>query len=224
MSRIVGKPEHWTLARQFIKDSGQDDTIYCCGEDVGLPLAILAKLKLHPPKLIVHVMAPQRSRFQGLVKLLNLGQSIKLFTVTDKQKADIISDLVPGAKVFVVPEQTDARFFTPGTEKITKDRPLIVSAGLEQRDYLTLALATQEKALNVKICAFSPNASPQQQRNIPNPIPANMEIRYFDFVELRDLYRNADIVVISLLQNNYSAGLTVLMEAIACNIADFTNM
>lgn len=216
LSKLVGKPEHWTLARQLIKGLNQDDTVYCCGEDIGLPLAILAKLKSHPLKLVVHVMAPHRSRFQGLVKLLNLGQSIKLFTVTDKQKADIISNLVPGAQVFVVSEQTDACFFTPGTGKIAKNCPLIASAGLEQRDYLTLALATQEKDLDVKICAFSPNASPQQRRNLPDPIPVNMEIRYFDFVELRDLYRSADIVVISLLQNNYSAGLTVLMEAIAC--------
>jgi glycosyltransferase involved in cell wall biosynthesis len=43
-----------------------------------------------------------------------------------------------------------------------------------------------------------------------------MEVRYFDFVELRELYRSADIIVISLLENRYSAGLTVLMEAIAC--------
>lgn len=216
LSKIVGKPEHWVLARRLINELGQGDTVYCSGEDVGLPLAILAKLKSHPLKLVIHVMAPQRSRFQGLIKLLNLGQSIKLFTVTDKQKANVISHLVPGAQVFVVAEQTDANFFTPGCGTVSTGRPLIASAGLEQRDYLTLALATQEKALDVKICAFSPNASPQQRRNMPNPVPANMEIRYFDFVELRNLYRSADIVVISLLQNNYSAGLTVLMEAIAC--------
>lgn len=216
LSKLVGNPEHWALARNLINELSQEDTIYCSGEEIGIPLAMLAKLKSRHLKLVVHVMAPHRPRFRALVKLLDLGPLIKLFTVTDKQKANLIRSLVPNAQVFVVPEQTDASFFTPGPGKITTNRPLIASAGLEQRDYITLALATQEKALDTKICAYSPNASAQQRRNIPNPIPENMEIRYFDFVELRDLYRSADIVVISLLRNNYSAGLTVLMEAIAC--------
>ena len=215
-SKIIGEPKHWALARQLIRDLGKDDVVYCSDADTGFPLAILARLKRCSPKLVVHAMAPKRPRFQLGTKLFNLGKRIALFTVTDQEKADFIRRLVPGSQVFVLPEQTDARFFTPGTGKISKSRPLIASAGLEQRDYITLAKATQGKNLDVKVCAFSPNASLRQRKDLPNPVPENMEIRYFDFVELRDLYRSADIVVISLLQNHYSAGLTVLMEAIAC--------
>ena len=120
------------------------------------------------------------------------------------------------SRVFVLPEQTDANFFTPGEGSLPRPRPLVASAGLEQRDYLTLARAIQGKDIDVKICAFSPNASSGTRTSMPNPIPENMEIRYFDFSELRNLYRTADIVVISLMKNHYSAGLTVLMEAMAC--------
>ncbi|MEB3314107.1 MAG: glycosyltransferase family 4 protein [Cyanobacteriota bacterium] len=216
LSKIIGEPKHWALARQLIGELDQDDVIYCSDSDIGFPLAILARLRRCPPKIVVHVMAPKRPRFQLAVKLFNLSKVIQLFTVTDQEKAGFIRRLVPGAQVFVVPEQTDARFFTPGEGKMSKNRPLIASAGLEQRDYITLAQATQEKNIDVKVCAFSPNASLHQRKDLPSPVPENMEIRYFDFVELRDLYRSADIVVISLLQNHYSAGLTVLMEAIAC--------
>ena len=216
LSKIIGEPKHWALARQLITRLDQDDVVYCSDSDIGFPLAILAKWKRRSPKLVVHTMAPKRPRFQLAVKLFNLNKKIQLFTVTDQEKADFIRRLVPGTQVFVVPEQTDARFFTPGNGKISKKRPLIASAGLEQRDYITLAQATQDKAIDVKICAFSPNASLHQRKNLPSPVPENMEVRYFDFVELRELYRSADIIVISLLENRYSAGLTVLMEAIAC--------
>lgn len=216
LSKIIGEPKHWALARQLITRLDQDDVVYCSDSDIGFPLAILAKWKRRPPKLVVHTMAPKQPRFQLAVKLFNLDKKIQLFTVTDQEKADFIRRLIPGAQVFLVPEQTDARFFTPGNGKISKKRPLIASAGLEQRDYITLAQATQGKNIDIKVCAFSPNASLRQHNSLPSPIPGNMEIRYFDFVELRDLYRSADIVVISLLQNQFSAGLTVLMEAIAC--------
>ncbi|NEP54972.1 MAG: glycosyltransferase family 4 protein, partial [Moorea sp. SIO3C2] len=38
----------------------------------------------------------------------------------------------------------------------------------------------------------------------------------YDWPDFRQMYRNADLVVVSLLDNHYSAGLTVLMEAMAC--------
>ena len=43
-----------------------------------------------------------------------------------------------------------------------------------------------------------------------------MQFQGLSFYELRELYRAADIVFISMLENQASAGLTVLMEAMAC--------
>nr|WP_238393275.1 glycosyltransferase [Myxacorys almedinensis] len=43
-----------------------------------------------------------------------------------------------------------------------------------------------------------------------------MVCRYHDFRELRQLYRDSDVVVISLQDHNYQAGLTTLFEAFAC--------
>jgi glycosyltransferase involved in cell wall biosynthesis len=40
--------------------------------------------------------------------------------------------------------------------------------------------------------------------------------KHYEWTDLRQLYRDADVVVISLLYNHYSAGLTTLMEAMAC--------
>jgi glycosyltransferase involved in cell wall biosynthesis len=218
LSKIAGQPAHWALARRLALQLKEEDVVYCAGEDVGIPLAILLRLKPNRPRLAVSVMAPDRFRARKLLKFLGLSESIQLFTVTDQYKADGLKNLMnlSDSRVFVLPEQTDVNFFTPGNGTLPKPRPLIVSAGLEQRDYLTLSRSIQGQDIDVKICAFSPNASSGTRTSMPDPVPTNMEIRYFDFAELRDLYRSADIVVISLLKNRYSAGLTVLMEAMAC--------
>lgn len=219
LSKVFGQPAQWTLARKLSSQLTANDVVYCAGEDVGLPLAILCKFKLDRPQVATYIMAPDRLRSRILMKKFGLADQIRLFTVNDKYKSAYLEKTLDlsDVSVFVLPEQTDANFFTPGLGSLNSTLPLITSAGLEQRDYLTLAEATQNKPVNVKICAFSPNASSKTRTRMPEEIPPNMEIRHYEFSELRDLYRSADIVVISLLENKYSAGLTVLMEAMACN-------
>ena len=218
LSKIIGKPHHWALARQVLAQTCSDDVIYCCAEDVGLPLALLALFKKDRPRLVVNVMCPERWRPKLLLKWFQLHRNINAFTVNTAQKAQTLRDMLnlPEDTVTCLTEQTDKQFFYPEPGTMEKHRPLIASAGLEQRDYITLANATHQLDLDVKVCAVSPNATSKTQCKIPEQPPKNMEMRYFDWVELRDLYRSADITVVSLINNTYAAGLTVLMEAIAC--------
>jgi glycosyltransferase involved in cell wall biosynthesis len=69
--------------------------------------------------------------------------------------------------------------------------------------------------VNVKICAAS-CAAKSAETSFPKVMPANMEARYYDWVEFRQLYRDADIVVVPLMDNTYSAGAAVVLEAMAC--------
>ncbi|MEA5450888.1 glycosyltransferase [Leptolyngbya sp. CCNP1308] len=218
LAKIIGRPHHWALARQVLAQTGSDDVIYCCGEDSGLPLALLASFKKDRPRLVVNVMCPERWRPKLLLKWFQLYRSINAFTVNTALKAQTLKDMLnlPEDGVTCLAEQTDKQFFYPEPGTIEKHRPLIASAGLEQRDYVTLAKATHQLDLDIKVCAVSPNATSKTRCRIPEPPPQNMEMRYFDWVELRDLYRSADIAVVSLVNNTYSAGLTVLMEAMAC--------
>lgn len=218
LAKIIGKPHQWTLARQVLAQTGAGDIVYCGGEDAGLPLAILAALKKDRPHLVMNIMCPERQRPRLLLQGFQLHRFIHTFLVNTNLKADMIRTMLklPEEAVFCLAEQTDKQFFYPEPGTIKKLRPLIASAGLEQRDYVTLAKATQDLDLDVKVCAVSPNATSKTRCRMPEPPPKNMEMRYFDWVELRDLYRSADIAVVSLIDNTYSAGLTVLMEAMAC--------
>ncbi|MGB3201906.1 MAG: glycosyltransferase [Nodosilinea sp.] len=218
LSKLIGRPHQWALARQILAQTGSGDIVYCCGEDAGLPLAILAAFKKDRPYLVMNVMCPERQRPRLLLKGLQLHRLVHTFLVNTALKAETMRDMLKRSEESVVclAEQTDKEFFYPGPGTLAKHRPLVVSAGLEQRDYVTLAEAMQNLDLDVKVCAVSPNATSKTRCRIPEHPPDNMEMRYFDWVELRDLYRSADVAVVSLIDNTYSAGLTVLMEAMAC--------
>lgn len=47
-------------------------------------------------------------------------------------------------------------------------------------------------------------------------MPDNMTQRFYSWLELVQLYRDADIVVVSLFPNDYAAGVQGLMEALSC--------
>lgn len=217
-ARLVGQPEHWAMARVMVSKLADDDVVFCAGEDIGFPLAILCKFAQKTPKLAVAVMAPDRPRVRAVSKLFGLGHSISLFITNTQLKAMALRQHLnlAGDRVYQLPEQTDVKFFNPGAVSPTKQRPIIASAGLEQRDYQTLADATRDLDVDVRICAVSPNASAKTRVAFPDPVPSNMEARHYDWHDLLQLYRDADIVAVSLLDNHYSAGLTTLMEAMAC--------
>jgi Glycosyl transferases group 1 len=216
--RIGRKLPSLFLAKEILEQVKPEDTIYCCGEDVAIPLAILLLFRVNRPRLVTNVMFPERRSFRLIFHTLKLHRIIHTFVVNTGLKAQTLKKMfnLTNDRVVVLREQTDKQFFFPEAGTMAKPRPLIGSAGLEQRDYITLAAATQDLDFDVKVCAVSPNASSKQQRRIPKPVPKNMEMRHFDWVELRDLYRSADITVVCLVENVIAAGLTTLMEAMAC--------
>lgn len=218
LAKMISEPQHWALARSLAAKLTSNDIVFCTGEDIGFPLAILTRFKRDRPKLVVSVLEPNRIRVRATSELFQLGQSIDLFLTNTKFKADALCQRLKlsSDRVHVLREQTDVKFFHPGPVNIEKQRPLIASAGMEQRDYKTLAAATQDLEVDVKICAVSPNASAKTRAAFPEVMPANMTPHPQEWRQFRQLYRNADIVVVSLLYNTYCAGLTTMMEAMAC--------
>lgn len=218
LSKIIGQPEHWALARQMVSHLQKDDVVFCVGEDIGFPVALLTGWKRLGTRVAVSVMAPDRLRVRGVLKLFNLQKTIPTFFVNTKLKAQSLQNWLSlsGDRICVLPEQTDIRFFKPGEPSNRGGVPIIVSGGMEQRDYKTLAQATQDLEVDVRICAVSPNATANTRVSFPDLIPNNMKIDQYEWQDLRRLYQDSSIVVVSLLPNDYSAGLTTLIEAMAC--------
>jgi glycosyltransferase involved in cell wall biosynthesis len=152
------------------------------------------------------------------LRLLKLQNKIDLFMSATLSQVEFLQkylNLQQECICLFIEQPTDISFFTPGPPSQNKLRPVIGSGGLEKRDYRTLANATRNLNVDVKICAFSPNASLLRE-TFPENIPSNMSYGFYDWRELLQLYRDSDLVVITLFANNYQAGLSTLFEAMAC--------
>lgn len=217
--KLVGgsQPENWAMSRALSKQMDKDDVIFCIGEDSGYPIATLCGAKPNRPKIAVFVHNPHRPRSRVALKLFNMNNRVDLFMTNTKFKADFLRDYLKLSieRIYLVTEQTDNQFFTPGPASPDKQRPIVGSGGLEQRDYCTLAEATQDLDLDVRICAVSPNAKVYED-TFPKVMPQNMSRKFYDWPDLRQLYRDSDVVVISLKPHTYQAGLTTLFESMAC--------
>jgi glycosyltransferase involved in cell wall biosynthesis len=217
-AHIIGRPEYWALARKLSSQLQEDDVIYCTGEHIGIPIATLCAAKQKRPKIVVYTHNINRPRSRLALKRFNIANRIDLFVTTVASQAEFLRHYLrlPENRVYLFLSQPiDTSFFTPGPALQNKLRPVIASGGLEKRDYRTLADATRDLNVDVKICAFSRNAV-ALKRAFPEVMPGNMSCGFYDWCELVQLYRDSDLVVITLFENNYEAGLTTLFEAMAC--------
>jgi glycosyltransferase involved in cell wall biosynthesis len=217
-ARIMGSPEHWALARKLSTQLGEDDVIFCLGENIGVPVATVCGALKKRPKIVVLTHNIERPKGYLALKLFQLRDKTDLWITTNPHHTDFLRrhlSLSEDRTFLFTGQPTDISFFTPGTASPNKQRPILGSGGLEKRDYITLAAATQDLDVDVNICAFSPDAK-ALSRSFPKVIPSNMSHRFYDWSDLMQLYRDSDVVVVSLLKNNYQAGLSTLLEAMAC--------
>ncbi len=218
LSKLTGgsKPQHWAMARTLAPKLTRDDIVFCIGEDSGYPIAAMCEAQ-NRPKIAVLVHNADRPRGRLAMKLFKLENRIDLFMTNTAFKADFLRQYlnIPSQRVYLLDEQTDTLFFSPGPQSPNKKRPIIGSGGLEQRDYRTLAKATHDLDVDVKVCAVSPTAQTYAD-TFPDVLPDNMSCDYYDWRNLRQLYRDSDVVVISLKPHNFQAGFATLFEAMAC--------
>jgi glycosyltransferase involved in cell wall biosynthesis len=217
-SRIMGSPEHWALARKLSAQLTENDVVFCTGEDIGIPIAALCGKKQNRPKIVMFIHNINRFRGRLALKLFQVADKVDLFLTYTPDLAEFLRDYLYLSENHIslfIEQPTDVCFFTPGSVSPHKNRPLIAGAGLEKRDYSTLADASKDLDVDVKICATSPNAK-VSSRAFPKVLPDNMECRFYEWQDLVQLYRDADIVAIPLFENKYQAGLSTLFEALAC--------
>jgi glycosyltransferase involved in cell wall biosynthesis len=219
LAKIIGCPEYWALARQLSSQVQDGDVIYCDGESLGIPIAVLCSAKNRRPKIMVLFNNINRIRGHLALKLFDIANRIDLFVTYSNSQTEFLRNYLHLSEQniyqMVSYPPVDTSFFTPGTTSDKKLRPLIGSGGLEKRDYQTLADATKDLDVDVKVCAFSQNAN-ALTKTFPTITPSNMSFDYYEWYDLLQLYRDSDLVVVPLFKNNYQAGLTTMLEAMAC--------
>lgn len=215
--KIYSKPERWAAARKLSEQVSSGDVIFCTGEDIGIPVAAVCGESSEGPKIVVYFHDLTRLRHRVLLKLFGLADKIDLFMVNASAQADFLRSYlaIPESRIFVLLEQTDTQFFTPGPVSGEKKRQTVVSVGLEKRDYRLLAAATADLDVDVKISGFSKDAKALSQA-FPDPMPENMSRKFYEWPDLVQLYRDADVIAVCLADNKFAAGVQCLLEAMAC--------
>jgi glycosyltransferase involved in cell wall biosynthesis len=215
-ARLIGTPHDWSFARAMAPRLGRNDVVYCLDAEVGVPMAAALRGRSARPKLAVYLHNLDRPRGRLAASLLRIADVVDLFVSCCSSQLEFVRDRlrVPEDRTFLLVQHVDNQFFTPGPATPGRRRPMVASVGLERRDYVTLAAATRDLDLDVCVDAWSPNAR-KMARTFPAETPANLTFRSSKPAELVQLYRDADVVVVSMFPNKY-AGITSLVEGLAC--------
>jgi glycosyltransferase involved in cell wall biosynthesis len=215
-SRFYSNIGVWSIAHSVARRVKTGELVYATGEDLGFTVAVLTMLRRKRPALVVSVTWPERVRSTRL--LLALKRRVTSFVVITDEKARHLRDAGGPScpTVLVLPAVIDLTFFSPIDAPLPQDPPLVVSAGLVDRDYKTLAEAVEDLAVLVDVCAMSSMPSGLASPAYPKRLPSNMTIGRQSLKELRDMYRAAYLTVVPLIADNHGSGLTVVWEAMAC--------
>ena len=209
LDRIIrrGTGHAWLASRML----AQYDAVFSDGEHIGLPLGILLAGKRHRCRhvMIGHGLSARKKRL--LAPWARKGIDA-LIVHCSRQLEFVIHTLrVDPGQVYLLPYQVDEEFWRPqpGREEL-----LIVSCGMEQRDYPTLIDAVRDLPVGVCIAAMS-HWSRDRNRLKGKKLPANATVGGYDYAQLRDLYGQARFVVVPLVDGDFPAGIATILEAMA---------
>jgi glycosyltransferase involved in cell wall biosynthesis len=193
---------------------GRFDAILTDGEHIGLPLGFLLKLSRSRTAHVTighRLSAPKKRAF---FRRLGVHTHIQRIAVHSTLQRDIaINELgIPAEQVHVVPYQVDPDYWRP--QPGVDEERLVVSAGLEHRDYPTLFRAVDGMDARVVIGAASHWSRQRNTAEGPG-LPSNVEVGSFGYLALRDLYARAAVVVVPLFDVDFQAGVTTILEAMA---------
>lgn len=192
------------------------DAVFTNSESVGIPLALLTALRPRRPRhvTIAHRLTTGKKRL--FFQRLKVHRWIDCFLVyADLQRRFAVEQLgVPEGRVAHIDFHADTAFFKPmaGIEESTET---VGAAGLEWRDYPTLIAAAE----TMPDVAFRFGAASPWSKHVDEtqkrPLPANVDTRRYGYDELRTLYARSFAVAVPLYDNDFQAGITSLLEAMA---------
>ena len=189
------------------------DVIFSDGEHVGVPLALamMARRIKTPHLMLGHRLTTSRKR--PFFTALKVHRAMSRILVHSTHQLHGIEHMlgVPNEKLGLVPYYADGSFWRPHQRR---EERLVVSAGREQRDYDTLVQACSSPAIDLAIADGSVH-SPRASHRDPRSWPAHVTAGFANYEELRDLYARASVVVVPLLRNDFQAGVTTILEAMA---------
>jgi len=189
------------------------DVVFSDGEHVGIPFALAMRAlgDVRPHLMIAHHLTTRLKKFLFTHFSIERGVTRIVFHSRHQLQQARQQLRIAGSQAAFLPYAVDTDFWSPisGCEE-----PLIVSAGKEHRDYLSLAQACgdfSERVVIARGSGHSPSASSLE----PPRWSSNFELAQIDHRSLRALYARCQVVAIPLAPSDFQAGVTTLLEAMA---------
>jgi glycosyltransferase involved in cell wall biosynthesis len=204
-------------------ERGDADAFFTTGEDIGLPLALLLKLRRVRAShtMIAHTLAPAKKRI--FFKAGAGSRLDKVLCYASTEERLMLDHLgLPARAVQRFNYHADENFFHPMPE-VAEEPDLLCSAGQLLRDYDTLVSATRDLPVKVRIAAGSPWIAKDMRPT--DALPPNVDWQKYNRFDLRALYARSALAVVPLHQNVYQTGISTILEMMAmgkCVIATRT--
>ncbi len=185
--------------------------LFSTSEKTGIPLAFLLTIKRLPTP---HVMVAHKLSSRSKTFLFRVSKLQKQFDhivcVCRSQAKYAVEELgVDQSKVNFVYDKVDHHFFSPVQESADD---YIMAVGQEQRDYKTLIQAVSGTNIKVLIVKSSPWSHNHTRFSLAENVKVLSNLTY---LELKQLYAGARIVVVPLYNVNYAAGVNTILESMA---------
>ena len=215
LTRLLARTLGPVVALVWLAFRKGGDFYFVGAESAAIPLALL--LKFRPcarMAFIAHRLTAPKKRW--LLRWPRLFSQVRrIFCYSWPQERFALETLkIPADKVLRIAFQVDEAFFTPSAQPQPGNG--VVSVGRELRDYPTLFQALDGTGIPVTVVASSP-WSQRKDATAAQIVPSNVTLRKgVSSVELRELYRQAAVVVVPLINVDWPAGVTSLLEAQAC--------
>lgn len=211
LARYVGQ----AVALAWLAFRRRGTFYFVTAENTAIPLAILLKFRRGVTLACIgHRITTDSKR--RLLRGLRLFNQIGMMFCYSRQQERFAQERlgVPPEKLRLIPFQVDERFFTPA--ETPGPGCGVVSVGRELRDYPTLFQALDGTDIPVSVVASSPWSKREDQTS-GRVMPGNVTLRKgLSSEALRELYRQAAVVVVPLQNVDWPAGVTSLFEAQAC--------
>lgn len=220
VEKVVGPDV--AMAWHLFRNHKKYDVVLTDGEQVGLPLAFFLQFASRPQ--VRHVMIAHRisaRKKRAVIRVLGLTRGVDELLVYATSQLRAAHDLFhrPGQKVTQIDFMVDTNFFERQNRSRpeAQDRPLIVTAGREFRDYPTFIDAVVGLDVDVVVASASP-WSKRDDNAHDTDIPDNVTVTKLSQYALRDLYDRADLAVVPLQPVDFQAGITTILEAMAMEL------
>jgi glycosyltransferase involved in cell wall biosynthesis len=187
------------------------DVVFSDNERVGIVVGLRLRFRRRRPRHIVlaHYLTPRKKWL--FVRLARPGID-RLIVHCEAQAERALQLGFSREQVIVLPYQVDTEFWWRGDSQ--SEEPLISTAGLECRDYVTFVEAVTGLPVKVEIGAAS-NWSRKPDHLAGRLLPENVSVDSYSYTELRDVYARSSFVVVPLLDVDFQAGITLILEAMS---------